>query len=396
VSVQAQTVLAALFVMASSQPAQALPRLFVVATSATGVEHDELAAVEGSWAYELGRTRRYDVITRAEVDALFAAEKRKDLAGCDSVTCATELAAALDAPLLALPGITRLENGVVLRLTILDAREQRVVGRGQRECEDDPELWPTVIRQLVAAVATPAPDPDLAAPFDADRWRRRLRDLASGSAECRDLADCRARGRERLAEIDRVLATTTFAPDDGELRDALADRRATLARELDALDLAILRQGTTGGGAPAPAAGPARSTATPPAPRSAEARAIVELAALQARRADTEWTWQNRDEKSRLDARIAALQAEVDGYARARAAAAEAQKAPVKTAATAEEITVERELAAVERELGQTTWGWDNRDRKSALERRAERLRVTLDQLRAARGTTGASTRSTP
>ncbi len=375
---------------AAPAPAQPppLPRLSVLPFAARGLDRDRAAALETVLAFELGRVGRYEVVSTADVDAMFGAERRKDLAGCDDVTCATDIARALAARFVVSPSIARLDDRVVVSLALIDLEDRRVVGRAQIECADEAELWPTAVAQAVRKLAPPAPDPEL--PADGEqRWLARLDALLRPDEPCERHEACLAAARSRVAEIDRVLAEAAWPPEYEERRSALERRRAELLRGIDALEVAILRRGSPASpraGAPGASSG----AATGRAADDAVARMIVELQELRRRRAGTLWTWENRDDRARLDRRIAELEAGVEAARKsaelAAAGAARAGRPMAAPPASAQEVAIEVELKDLRRELATTRWGWQDRDRKAAVEARIASLRETLELIRQARG----------
>ncbi len=107
---------------------------------------------------ELESTGKFAVIRPADIDAMIGLERMKDAAGCDNVTCATELASALGVELLMTGTVGKLGDEIVVELTLIDAAHEQVRHRGQATAPADERSYRDAIKRAVAAVLElPAP-----------------------------------------------------------------------------------------------------------------------------------------------------------------------------------------------------------------------------------------------
>ncbi len=92
---------------------------------------------------------RFDVISPQDVASMIGFEKMRDVAGCDDVACAAELAGALGSRYLFTSTIDVLGSKLLLTGTLLDSLMAKVLKRTSVEIKDSPDNYTDGIRQLV-------------------------------------------------------------------------------------------------------------------------------------------------------------------------------------------------------------------------------------------------------
>ncbi|HET8760497.1 MAG TPA: hypothetical protein VFN94_05490 [Nitrospiria bacterium] len=126
------------------------------------------------------------------------------------------------------------------------------------------------------------------------------------------------------------------------------------------------------------------------APRAAcaatdeEVRMIREIEELRETIATTEWTWWNRDQKKPLEDRIALLTRILDRVAQR---GSDLRRYPEGTSrrhkrgsVTNEDVQLIREAEEIREEIRATEWTWNNRDLKTALEKRLDLVEKILSR----------------
>lgn len=127
-------VIAALIAAAAAR-ADAPARVFV-AGIAVGAEADPQVAalLDDTLLVEARRhADRFEVLGTKDVQDILAIEAAKQALGCDSMSCASEIADALDAPQLVTGQIGRVGDRWLLTLTRTDRTTMKVLARTQRE-----------------------------------------------------------------------------------------------------------------------------------------------------------------------------------------------------------------------------------------------------------------------
>lgn len=128
------------------------PQLAAMPLVAANIPPETVQILDLLLVAELEATEQFTVVRPADVDAMLGFERMKDAAGCDDVSCATELAHALGVGLLMTGTAGKLGDELVVQLTLIDVREQRVRRRGQVTAPADERSYRDALRRAVAQV----------------------------------------------------------------------------------------------------------------------------------------------------------------------------------------------------------------------------------------------------
>lgn len=130
---------------------------------------DDADVVTSLIAAEAARQPGFRVVTYKEVETSLTQEQLKQAAGCTVVSCAVEIAGALNVDQFIMGTLGRLSGSRVLAIVRLDARTStvlsRVSGRYDDDEEDDemldrlPKLVNRLFRNQAPVLATGAPAP---------------------------------------------------------------------------------------------------------------------------------------------------------------------------------------------------------------------------------------------
>lgn len=100
----------------------------------------------------------YGVIAPADLDAMLGAERMKEALGCDSVSCYADIGGALNAQFLVSGSVSRLGSRIIVTLSMVDTKAQKVLSRGRAETENNEDLYMAAIEQAVSELIAQAPN----------------------------------------------------------------------------------------------------------------------------------------------------------------------------------------------------------------------------------------------
>jgi hypothetical protein len=107
-------------------------------------------------AVQLSR-QGFEVVSSADLEAVFGAEAQRQAVGCDADSCLTDLAAALDVELIAYGQLSRLRKSMIVVVSIFDAPASRAVSRDSIQI-DNLDLLPTELeRSLTRTLGSSIP-----------------------------------------------------------------------------------------------------------------------------------------------------------------------------------------------------------------------------------------------
>lgn len=106
----------------------------------------------------------YDVISQADVSAMIGFEKQKQVLGCaEETSCLAEIGGALGVDYMLTGQVGQIGSQYRISLLLVDSRRARVAARAAEFCEKSEDALvkaaQSTVRQLLAAVAPPAPPP---------------------------------------------------------------------------------------------------------------------------------------------------------------------------------------------------------------------------------------------
>lgn len=162
---RAAGLLAAVLVLASA-PAQAAEATrtklaFVGINASPGVSATEAKAISQSLESEVSALGLYEVISADSIAALLGLERQKQLLGCadEAASCIAELAGALDVDRLLSGDLGRVGETVILNVSLLDARNGKLLARASRQARSASSLEPLLeqLRPVVYELANADP-----------------------------------------------------------------------------------------------------------------------------------------------------------------------------------------------------------------------------------------------
>ncbi len=161
-------------VLAVNAPAAETVLVFNIAGKA-GVTKEYADTVTQYLAGEASKRTRMKVVTLREVEGTMSAEQLRQVAGCDSVSCAAEIGGALSTDQIVIGDLAKLGDSLVLTMARVRARDATVMGRINRRFKADNEIldaMPNMVAELfasellapVATAENPAPTTPAASP----------------------------------------------------------------------------------------------------------------------------------------------------------------------------------------------------------------------------------------
>ena len=192
-------------------------------TAKGGVEQSQRDVLTDVAANEIRGTRLYDVVSKADIQAMLSLEEQKQFAGCDEASCLAEIGGALGVDYLVTSNVARFGEILALNLKLINTRESRVehsifhkISGGETALLDD---LPTAIRELLGlsgGAAQGGANPRVLS-TQAVSYGAIERELELLGYDPEQRARLKARGL--LAEFDlprvcRKLSERGFAPDE--------------------------------------------------------------------------------------------------------------------------------------------------------------------------------------
>lgn len=116
----------------AAQPAPALPerpRVLVLDLQGVDVDPAEAGLLRDAITSRLTRFEELDVVAQGELRRLLEVESSRELLGCDTTACRSEIADALGARYLVVGSLGGLGDGMVLNLTLLRGSSGDAVSR---------------------------------------------------------------------------------------------------------------------------------------------------------------------------------------------------------------------------------------------------------------------------
>lgn len=146
---------------ASEAPAH--PRLLMLKLDGLGVSADAVTLLDGSVAAAMARSAGLDVVSEADLRRMIELEGQRELLGCNTESCLTEVAGALGARYVLHGRVGTLERELLLQLAIFDASTSRTVASRQTSAGSADALSravPALVDALMADLGgTPAAAP---------------------------------------------------------------------------------------------------------------------------------------------------------------------------------------------------------------------------------------------
>ena len=154
--------------MASARAGEGQPQLLVLDFRSEGVDDGTARALQDITSSAFADTKRFGVLSGADISDMLDLEAQKQTAGCESSSCIAEIAGALGADYVVTGRITRLGSLFLLKLALLEPAKARTVGQETLEAKDLESFLPKIkkaARRLTSAltgevVAAPTLAPD--------------------------------------------------------------------------------------------------------------------------------------------------------------------------------------------------------------------------------------------
>jgi hypothetical protein len=124
-------------------------KVFVEPVQGSGLEPTVFEALFGLVVVTLSRADVADTVTIEDVREQVEQEKRKEVLGCNNVSCATELAGALGVRYLLTTRVKKLGGGLIVTTSLIDTVEQHS-RNGQGECTNREEEYRKAVEAAVA------------------------------------------------------------------------------------------------------------------------------------------------------------------------------------------------------------------------------------------------------
>lgn len=123
-------------------------KVVVLPLQASRMDADTTGVLNELLAAYVRHAGGYDVIAKADIDAMLGLENLKDELGCDNATCAAEIGGALGAELLISGRAARLGDSVILILKLIDTRVQTVIRSAKHKVSNDENLFDAAIEEV--------------------------------------------------------------------------------------------------------------------------------------------------------------------------------------------------------------------------------------------------------
>ena len=140
----------------AAEPEAALPApapkhgsIVVMPLVAKRVEQETVEILSEILVNTVNTMSDYNVIGPSDINAMLGKERMKEALGCDSMTCYAQIGGALDADLLIGGTVSRLGTRIITSLSMVDAKAQKVLRRGEAETENNEDLYRAAIEQAV-------------------------------------------------------------------------------------------------------------------------------------------------------------------------------------------------------------------------------------------------------
>ncbi|MCC6807409.1 MAG: PEGA domain-containing protein [Deltaproteobacteria bacterium] len=130
----------------------AAPRLAVMPLKANRIPKETTQILDELLTNAAYRTKRFEVISTADISAVLGLEKMKDALGCSDVSCAAEIGGALGASYLLAGSVGRLGGELIISVSLIDTKQRQPPVRAQRRVKDDETLYADAIDAVISEV----------------------------------------------------------------------------------------------------------------------------------------------------------------------------------------------------------------------------------------------------
>ncbi len=181
------------------------------------------------------------VVGMAEVELAFRLEWAKELIACDELSCAAEIALALDASTLVRGSIGSIDDSTFAVLKLVDADSAETLARSEGTFSFDTHPR-DAIRRLVDDLVGVALPVRSTAHLSDDTWRATAQRMAVERTVCRPSRDCQTRVRNAIDDIESLLVRLDATGELQTLRAPLQRRVEWLYRRAAELRLELVGQ----------------------------------------------------------------------------------------------------------------------------------------------------------
>jgi hypothetical protein len=157
---------------ANAEPAQEKVTVIVMPLKVSGLPQDAADVLDSLTAVLFDELSPYKVVSVADINAQLGLEKMKQIAGCDSASCAAEIAGSLGAQRILSGSVGRVGKVFLVSLTLIDVKNIATSARGRAKAESFRDLHEKAFPQAIRAVLKLAePEPRSVATVRAETFK---------------------------------------------------------------------------------------------------------------------------------------------------------------------------------------------------------------------------------
>ena len=179
--------------------AQKKKTLAVLPLTGVGVDSRITVLLTDLLTVRVSELGTYDVLATDEINAMIGMEKVKEVAGCDNVACAAQIAGMLGVDEMVTGNVGRLGDNLNLKLTLFDAAAMKVLRRSLKTVRNDENLFEGVVLEALSEL------------FATNRWQQKIAELKAAAATSAQGAAA------NIASVpaDRTIRSTTSLDEIG-------------------------------------------------------------------------------------------------------------------------------------------------------------------------------------
>jgi hypothetical protein len=141
-------------IISPTQVQGAKPRIAILPLVAKRIAPDVVAVLDELLANAADRSGRFDVMTTTDINAMLGMERMKDVAGCNDVSCAVQIAGALNVDRLLTGTVSGLGGEMFVSLRMIDARAMKVTARAEQRSPEQERAYASAIEGALTQLLT--------------------------------------------------------------------------------------------------------------------------------------------------------------------------------------------------------------------------------------------------